>query len=395
MREIGERSSIASPGIGQKPTLLVSMIRNEEKNIVTMLDSVLTQGVVTHVLLCDTGSVDRTVSRAKRFLNDKNVKHHHVAQFSWDNDFASGRNKCLQKAHWFLRHGQWKVEWLLLLDADHTISINREKLNVEPQYQMNTIEIVEPGYTRNELPYVLHSTALGGDCAYRCKTHEYLHCEHGTRGAYKGLQVIHSSKGKSSTSLLRDARILKHALSNMTGDLCPVSRYHFYYAFTLFNLGNMSDAVEMHLQRQLDHPSGWYQERWYSMYQLAVATYLQKKPSERLFLNARYTLGGVYRKEPLYYLSRMNREAGNYSACNLYSTAGLYAPPLILEEGPLFVDRRLSTWALEEEHALCLYFLGYKKEAQVWFRRILNIYSHMLSAEDRKRIEKSTTFGNE
>ena len=371
-------------GVGFKPTLLVSMVKNEQHNIVHMLQSAIDARVITHVLLCDTGSQDSTVDTANAFLNNTNIDYD-IVQYGWEN-FADSRNQCLEHAKQLYK--RWNISWILFLDADHRVQSNVAKLSLEPKEQVNLIDIHEPGNVRNELPYLIHSTSLARDCAYVCKTHEILHCPTSTKGKYTGLKVLHKSNGKSSFELQRDATILRHAISNMTGDNCPVTRYYFYYAFTLFNMANYTGAIEWHNKR-LEH-AGWYQERWYSMYQLAVATYLGNNANittvQELFLNTLKAPGGAYRREPLYYLARLYRESGAYVMCHIYSSASSLSIPY--EESPLFIDHMLSGWALQEEHALCLYYMGYNELAHAWFERILKLSPH-LNAIDRKRIQKS------
>ena len=360
------------------------MVKNEQHNIVHMLQSAIDARVITHVLLCDTGSQDSTVDTANAFLNNTNIDYD-IVQYGWEN-FADSRNQCLEHAKQLYK--RWNISWILFLDADHRVQSNVAKLSLEPKEQVNLIDIHEPGNVRNELPYLIHSTSLARDCAYVCKTHEILHCPTSTKGKYTGLKVLHKSNGKSSFELQRDATILRHAISNMTGDNCPVTRYYFYYAFTLFNMANYTGAIEWHNKR-LEH-AGWYQERWYSMYQLAVATYLGNNANittvQELFLNTLKAPGGAYRREPLYYLARLYRESGAYVMCHIYSSASSLSIPY--EESPLFIDHMLSGWALQEEHALCLYYMGYNELAHAWFERILKLSPH-LNAIDRKRIQKS------
>jgi glycosyltransferase involved in cell wall biosynthesis/predicted SAM-dependent methyltransferase len=82
---------------------LALIVKNEEKNLVRVLDSV--QGLYDELVIVDTGSTDRTVEIAERYT--KNIYH-----FEWVNDFSKARNfsfsKCTQP-------------WVMWLDADDAL----------------------------------------------------------------------------------------------------------------------------------------------------------------------------------------------------------------------------------------------------------------------------------
>ena len=86
------------------PTISLCMIvRNEAASLERCLDSV--QGVVSEMIVLDTGSTDDTVDVARRC--GAQVYHH-----PWDDDFAAARNVSL---------GHAAGDWILCLDADETL----------------------------------------------------------------------------------------------------------------------------------------------------------------------------------------------------------------------------------------------------------------------------------
>src|SRR4051812_34048398 len=83
---------------------LCMIVKNEEDWIENALGSV--RSVVDEIIIADTGSTDRTIERAARFLPK-------VLHFKWTDSFADARNFTLAEA----RH-----PWILVLDADECIA---------------------------------------------------------------------------------------------------------------------------------------------------------------------------------------------------------------------------------------------------------------------------------
>lgn len=85
-------------------TLSVCIIaKNEERNLLRCLESI--KGIADEVILVDTGSVDNTISIAKKY----DAK---VIKFPWENNFSSARNKALEMA---------SKDWILCIDCDEAL----------------------------------------------------------------------------------------------------------------------------------------------------------------------------------------------------------------------------------------------------------------------------------
>jgi len=82
---------------------LCMIVKDEENCLKRCLQSV--QGLVSEIIIVDTGSKDSTREIAKQFT-DK------VYDFDWCNDFSKARNFSLEKA---------SNEWILVLDADEVV----------------------------------------------------------------------------------------------------------------------------------------------------------------------------------------------------------------------------------------------------------------------------------
>lgn len=116
--------------------------------------------------------------------------------------------------------------------------------------------------------------------------------------------------------------------------------------------------------------------KFYSMYRIAVI-----KMDKDEFLKA-YNYH-PHRKEPLYYLARMERTLGNYAQCLLYARAGmLVGSPSISE---IYVENSIYKYALEDELALCLHNSGNSAEAHLQWGRLLK--NTELPNNVRRRIE--------
>ncbi len=86
------------------PTLgLVMITKNEEKYLSKCIDSVI--DIVDEIVIVDSGSIDRTLSIAKKY----NAK---VYFKNWEDSFSIARNFAISKS---------KSDWLLLLDADEIL----------------------------------------------------------------------------------------------------------------------------------------------------------------------------------------------------------------------------------------------------------------------------------
>lgn len=96
-----------------KPTLALCMIiKDEAENLPGVLASV--DGLVDEVVVCDTGSMDRSMSIA----SDHGAK---VVEFAWCDDFSAARNAALDAV---------TSDWVLVLDADEILApISRKYLD--------------------------------------------------------------------------------------------------------------------------------------------------------------------------------------------------------------------------------------------------------------------------
>jgi hypothetical protein len=89
---------------------LAAIVKDEEKNIETMLSSCLP--VIDFVVLADTGSSDRTIELAGNLLRREGVPHE-IRQIHFLN-FSQARNAALDLM-------PARIDWILMLDADERL----------------------------------------------------------------------------------------------------------------------------------------------------------------------------------------------------------------------------------------------------------------------------------
>lgn len=80
------------------------IVKNEEKYLEQCLAGIkpILDNVDSELIICDTGSTDRSIEIAKKFTDN-------VYSFEWNNDFAAARNSTVDRA---------KGKWYMFLDAD-------------------------------------------------------------------------------------------------------------------------------------------------------------------------------------------------------------------------------------------------------------------------------------
>src|SRR5579885_3808492 len=95
---------IGNKGIAMPTLSLCMIVRNEEEVIGRCLDSI--QDCCDEIIICDTGSTDKTVEIVSKYPQVK------VVHFTWVDDFAAARNFSFQHA---------TKDLILWLDADDII----------------------------------------------------------------------------------------------------------------------------------------------------------------------------------------------------------------------------------------------------------------------------------
>lgn len=276
------------------------------------------------------------------------------------------------------------INWYVLIHLDEKLNFSKPSLTL-PQYDVNYIL---SGEERSWRPLLLSKKALL-HCKLMCKPFERVDCGNRTDisfGYYNRMNVLNDKVDKTKLE------------SILLGKLATLADNHACFTTYAFNMGKLAE-VNGNYTLAID----WYQKRskindygpqvFYSLYRLAVS-YLKTNGSkadaaERLFLKAHDHPHGTFRKEPLYYLARMHRSNGNFTRCLLYSSAGMNTPSIPPDSRPIFLEHHIYNWALEEEHAVCLYHSGHTQLSKNHFKNILYNNKKYLPPDALNRILKS------
>lgn len=361
-------------------TVLVLMVKNEEAIIERILDSA--KGVLAdYLVLCDTGSTDKTIAYAKDLYPSDRI---HVEQFEFTN-FEDARNECNAAVRNWLRQHQ-SIEWIALADADFTVS--QRSTMAKPQHYVNTIQIHAgvAGHPHNSLNMLISRRAFR-DCHYRLWTHEYLECEQ-PAGHYDGYYYVDNADGVSRPGKIeRDIRLLKQWLTDKNEtDLKPRALYYLSRAYE--DSGQLSLAMETYEQH--NKVQNFTNYLFYAKYRQALIQIKLDKSFEQIekaLLAAHSEYDGYFRREPLYYLARMARLKGLINRCILYGTAGMNAPPIDHARMPLFLENAVYEWSLEEELAFCFKSKGQTDRAKWHYKQILEAKPATLDKDSRERIQ--------
>ena len=132
------------------PTVGLSMIvKNEAQTLAACLQSV--SGVVSQIVIADTGSTDNTADIAREFGAT-------VISVPWENHFANARNAALQLM---------QTDWVLVLDADEELDGEARNSDSEP---VKTVERRRIPRSHSQLHPDHHRTRLGPHAATNTAT---------------------------------------------------------------------------------------------------------------------------------------------------------------------------------------------------------------------------------
>jgi len=228
---------------------LCMIVKNEENNLPACLESA--GGLFQEIIVCDTGSTDRTKEIAERFGA-------RGADFPWVDSFAAARNESL-------RHATGK--WIFWLDADDRLDeVNREKLQAlfaglgdeNAAYCMKCVCLPDPVNGSTTVVDHIRLFRNHPEIRWRYRVHEQiLPAVRRLGGEVRWTDITIQHAGYQDPALRRrklerDLRLLQ--LENTEHPDDP---------FTLFNLGCLSQEQDKpaealsFLRRSLDgsHPS--------------------------------------------------------------------------------------------------------------------------------------------
>ena len=253
--------------IGAKTVCLTGIVKNESKNMERLLNSLL--GIIDMVCLVDTGSEDNTIEVVNNWGKEHNIPTTiHSEPFK---NFAYNRTHSVKMA----KITYPEADYFLLSDADFVWEINTngifdKTLLIDHRY------LVEQ-YNKHIKYWNVRLLSSKVDWECIGLTHEYwTACKKQTE--YTGdirtskittLRIDDREDGGCKTDKFeRDERLLREGLADEHTSADLKTRYKFYLAQTLKDMGRHNESITWYQERIND--KGWEEEVYYSKYQLGV-----------------------------------------------------------------------------------------------------------------------------
>lgn len=250
---------------GDKKICLTMIVKNEEKNMERLLDSLI--GVIDMISIVDTGSTDKTAE----IINNWGKKHGlptkvHHQEFK---NFGYNRTQSLEKAKMTFRD----ADYFLLSDADFIWKVGdfRKMLLTDHKY------LVEQD--NGKIKY-WNVRMLSAEVDFECLglTHEYWN-EKKHQTIYQGevrcgkIRTLsiddREDGGCKDDKFQRDERLLLSGINDPKTPPDLVERYTFYLAQTYKDLQKNKESIIWYKKRADGH-NGYQEEVFYSYYQIGV-----------------------------------------------------------------------------------------------------------------------------
>jgi glycosyltransferase involved in cell wall biosynthesis len=324
---------------------LVMIVKNEERTLPRLAESV--RGQLDHWTIVDTGSTDETIGIAPKLFEGVSGE---VVSTEW-RGYGPSRNVSLQAARPY-------TDWLLLLDADHTISgtIDRDSLNdrldcVEAEEHYHQLRLWRPFLIRSNAGWEWHGRA-----------HEYLSMSDAPRSRQMStFKVVHHADGGNRPDKLeRERLLLEQDFAERPND----SRTVFYLARTHDDMGHAGQAAEFYRRRL--QIGGWVEESWYARWRLGVCQLATGSVDQGCGTLWRAWGERPWRAEPLGTLAKFYREQQLWRLCwEVCQLARLHTGVQPTGPGPdpeaidrLFVHTDFYTWRIAFEESICAYYVN-------------------------------------
>ena len=326
---------------------LCMIVRDEAAVIERCLTSV--RELIDSWVICDTGSTDETPELVRVALAQVPGD---LYERPWVN-FGHNRTE-------LIAYAQGKADYLLLIDADMTVTYDRELLRDLGADSYMLRHAQDPEYWIKRL--------VRGDRRWRFigATHEYITTDSVDRVENLDAIVIHhhGDGGTRSEKFERDERLLTGELERNQYD----ARAHFYLAQTLRDLGRVDEAIDYYRRRA--GMGGWEEEVFYSLYQ--VGTLSEREGNRDQAVRALFEAWSFrpQRIEPLYELAWMFRDQGSHHVSHLVAERGVGAP---IPPDALFVHRWIYEWGLLFEYSIAAYWVGQPRAALHACNRLLRL----------------------
>lgn len=336
------------------------IVKNEEAVIARALSSVL--DIIDYWCIVDTGSTDRTKEIILEILGDIPGE---LVESEWVN-FGHNRTESIQLAN-------GKADYILLMDADMIATYKDPSFKEELKLDSYLIH-----YT-GSLDYVQKMLVKSGpDWHYVGVTHEYIHAGPHSSEAFDLLKLTHFADGGSrSDKLERDIELLESTLDDDPQN----PRTAFYLAQSYHGMRKYEESMTWYKTRA--EMGGWWEETWYSLFQMAVCAESMGKnfnTIQSLYLDA-YDFCPD-RSEPLYNLSKLARTEKRWGLAELYARRACGIP--YPDKALLFIEKAIYQWKAMDELAISIWYNGKYEESFNLCETLLD--NEMIPKENISRI---------
>ena len=321
----------------EKTICLGMIVKNEKLNIKQTLETA--KPIIDYWVIVDTGSTDDTIDIIKETM--KGIPGE-VIQRPWVN-FGYNRSEVAMLT-------RNKADYSIMLDADFLVRLNgfNKKDLVDDQY-----DVIIKWFGTSFYNPLLFSNRLAWK-SVGC-VHEYWYAEGvQTRSKLNTLYFDHDRHGPARPKGIYDLKLLEQGIIDEPNN----SRYHFYLANTLRDVGQYERAIEIFEKRV--EMKGWNEEVFYSKYQIGLCYELldEIEAAKAYYLNAweyRPT-----RAEPLWKIAAICRKKGEYHQAYLFANKGMEIP---YPNDIIFVDRPTYDYVLRFERSIAASWIGKLEEA--------------------------------
>ena len=327
--------------------ILLLMIKNESKIIERCIGRALEH--VDAICILDTGSTDNTVEVCNNFLS-ASKKPFKVSVEPFKN-FGYNRTVSFEKAQELCKELGWNAEntYAMAVDAD---------MIIKPSPEFKNFEMTVPGYSaiqhNGELKYYNNRFM---QCSYDWKcvgpTHEYWSGDPTDKIPSEIFYIEDVNDGGcKSDKYERDVRLLTEDL-----EINPLNgRTHFYLAQSYKDSGRFKDAIK-HYKLRIK-VGGWFEEVWYSHYQIGKCYELLKQPEKlEAWMNKAFTFHPK-RAEPLYHLVKYFKDKFEHHKSYHYYLKGRNIP--FPKDDVLFIEHNIYNGLFDYENTILACYVNGK-----------------------------------
>ncbi len=348
------------------PHLCLCMIVKDEAHVVCeTLNSVAPH--IDYWVIVDTGSADNTMTVIHDFFVTRGIPGE-IHQRPWV-DFGTNRTQALALA-------RDKADYLWMIDADDLLVGV-----VDLRHLTQDSYLLRYGA---EFRYWRKQIFRGNQrWTYEGVLHEYPVCLDAgiSEGRLQGEYHVESrrlgNRNRAADKYLRDAEILLAEVQANPGD----ARSTFYLAQSFRDSGDHRQALEYYTRRA--SMGGWDEETFYALLQCGVCMgHLGESWDKVLDTHLRSWQFRPRRAEPLHLIAAHYRLDGQFDLGHLFASRAKEIP--FPDGDSLFVAADVYDWKIDDELAICAYYLGRHRESFDLCSRLLGLPS--IPEGDRERI---------